>query len=49
MEVSGHLDALVALSSGKKPIGWVGPRAGLDTMLKRKIPSPMSGLEPPII
>jgi hypothetical protein len=26
--------------------GWVGPRAGLDTMSKRKIPSPRQELNP---
>jgi hypothetical protein len=25
------------------------PRAGLDSVMKRKIPSPLPGLEPPII
>jgi hypothetical protein len=27
----------------------VGSRAGLDAVVKRKIPSPLQGLEPPII
>jgi hypothetical protein len=27
----------------------VGPRAGLDAVVKRKIHSPLPGLEPPII
>jgi hypothetical protein len=26
--------------------GWVGPRAGLDTEARGKIPSPLSGIEP---
>jgi hypothetical protein len=26
--------------------GWVGPRAGLDTLSKRKLPSPRPGYEP---
>jgi len=29
--------------------GWLGPRTALDIMVKRKIPNPMPGLEPPII
>jgi hypothetical protein len=46
MEVSGQLHAPAALSSGKDPRylldrgGWVGPRAVLDTVVKRKISSP---------
>jgi hypothetical protein len=39
--------AMAALSPGKDPPpgthwigGWVGPRATLDTVVKRKIPSP---------
>jgi len=37
MEVSGQLHAPAALL----PVigGWVGPRAGLDTVSKREIPS----------
>jgi hypothetical protein len=27
--------------------GWLGPRAGLDTMVKRKIPSPCQDSNPP--
>jgi hypothetical protein len=26
--------------------GWVGPRAGLDTEVKRQILSPLPGIEP---
>jgi hypothetical protein len=46
MEVSGQLHAPAALPPGKEPlvpimIGvWVGPRAVLDMVVKRKIPSP---------
>jgi len=46
MEVSGQLHAPAALSPreiapGTHWIGrWVGPRAGLDVVVKRKIPSP---------
>jgi len=46
MEVSGQLHATAALLPGKDPAGtrwiggWVDPRAGLDTVAKRKIPSP---------
>jgi hypothetical protein len=29
--------------------GWVGPRAGLDAVVKGKIPSPCRDSEPPII
>jgi hypothetical protein len=29
--------------------GWVGPRAGLDAVVKRKIPYPLPGLKPLII
>jgi hypothetical protein len=36
MEVSGQLHALAALPPGKGPLG---PRAVVDTVLKRKIPS----------
>jgi hypothetical protein len=45
MEVSGQLHAPVALHPRKEPllrIGyqvWVGPRAVLDAVVKRKIPS----------
>jgi hypothetical protein len=46
MEVSGELHAPAALTPGEEPPGtnwiggWVGPRAVLDAVLKRKIPSP---------
>jgi hypothetical protein len=45
MEVSGQLYALAALPPRKRAPGtywiggWVGPRAGLDAVSKRKIPS----------
>jgi hypothetical protein len=45
MEVSGQVHAPAALTPGKEPLGthwvggWVGPRAVLDTVVKRKIPS----------
>jgi hypothetical protein len=45
MEVSGQLHASAALPPWKEPPGthwiggWVGPRAVLDAMVKRKIPS----------
>jgi hypothetical protein len=44
MEVSGQLHAPAALPPGENPStrwigGWVGPRAVLDTVVKRKIPS----------
>jgi hypothetical protein len=29
--------------------GWVGSRAGLDAVVKRKIPSPLPGIEPTIL
>jgi hypothetical protein len=46
MEVSGQLLDPAALPPGKEPFdthwagGWVEPRACLDTVVKRKIPSP---------
>jgi hypothetical protein len=45
MEVSGLLHASAALCPGKKPLapwigGWVGPRASLDVLEKRKIVYP---------
>jgi hypothetical protein len=51
MEVSGQPHASVALARGKSHLvsigsgGWVGLRAGLDTMEKRKILS-LPGNEP---
>jgi hypothetical protein len=57
MEVSGQLHAPAALPPGKEPPGthwkggWVGPRAVLDAVVKRKIPSPrrVSNLRTPIV
>jgi hypothetical protein len=45
MEVSGQLHASAALAPEEKTGihwmgGWVGPRAGMDAVVKRKIPSP---------
>jgi hypothetical protein len=46
MEVSGQLHTPATLPPGKEPPGthwiggWVGPRAVLDAVVKRKIPSP---------
>jgi hypothetical protein len=45
MDVSGQLHTPAALPPGKEPDthrigGWVGPRAILDAVVKRKIPSP---------
>jgi hypothetical protein len=45
MQVSGQLHTPAALPSGRSPGthwigGWVGPRAGLDAVVKRKIPTP---------
>jgi hypothetical protein len=46
MEVSGQLHAPAALPPGKEPLvqhwtgGWMGPRAVVDAVVKRKIPSP---------
>jgi hypothetical protein len=54
MEVSGQLHALAALPPTETalgthwPGGWVCPRAGLDAVVKRIIPS-LPGLEPLII
>jgi hypothetical protein len=42
MEVSDQLHAPAALPPGKQLLvagGWVGPRAVLDAVVKRKIPS----------
>jgi hypothetical protein len=42
MEVSGQIHAPAALPPGKEPWigGWVSPRAVMDAVVKRKIPSP---------
>jgi hypothetical protein len=54
MEVSGQLHARAALLLGKVPPGthwiggWVGPRAVLDAVVKRKIPSPSRESNPTI-
>jgi hypothetical protein len=45
MEVSSQLYAPAALPTGKEPLvshwigGWVGPRAVMNAVVKRKIPS----------
>jgi hypothetical protein len=57
MEVSGHIHAPAALSPGQQrryPFdmiwGWVGPRAGLDAVAKRKMPiSAPAGNRTPIV
>jgi hypothetical protein len=52
MEASGQFHAPAALSPRERAPGthwiegWVGPRAILDTMAKRKIPSPRRELNP---
>jgi len=52
MEVSGQLHAPAALLPGKEPPGthwiggWLGLRAGLDAVVKRKYPSPYRDLTP---
>jgi hypothetical protein len=52
MEVSGQLHAPAALpprerTPGTHSIGgWMGLRAGLDTVVKRKIPSPRQESNP---
>jgi hypothetical protein len=52
MEVSGQLHAPAALPSNEMAPytywigGCVGPGAVLDTMVKREIPSPLSGIKP---
>jgi len=41
MEVRNHLHTPATLPPGTHWIGgWVGSRAGLDVVVKRKIPSP---------
>jgi hypothetical protein len=47
----GQLHAAAALPQGKRPChhyigGFVGPRAVMDAVVKRKIPSPPPGIEP---
>jgi hypothetical protein len=55
MEVSGQLHNPAASPPRKQPPGthwigsWVGPRAGLDMVVKSKIPRPCWDLNPPII
>jgi hypothetical protein len=51
MEVRGQLHALATSPPGKEPWyhwigGWVSPRAILDAVVKRKIPSPCRELNP---
>jgi hypothetical protein len=51
MEVSGQLHAPAFLPHGKNPGtyligGWVGFRAVLDTVVKRKTPSPCRESKP---
>jgi hypothetical protein len=51
MEVSGQLHTPAALPPGRAPStnwigGWVGPRAVLDAVVKRKIPSPRRETKP---
>jgi hypothetical protein len=52
MEVNEQLHAPAALLSGERSLGthwiggWVGPRAGLDTVVKRKILSPCQESNP---
>jgi hypothetical protein len=51
MEVSGQLHAPAALPQGKIHgthwiRGWLGPRAVLDAVVKRKIPSPRRESKP---
>jgi hypothetical protein len=54
MEVGGQLPALVALPlqiEAQLPIwirGWVGPRASVDMVVKRRIPAPASNQTPVI-
>jgi hypothetical protein len=50
MEASGQFHVPAALPPEKEPLvthwigGWVGPRAGLDAVMKRKIPNPCRDL-----
>jgi hypothetical protein len=51
MEVSGQLHEQAALPPAKAPDthwigGWVGPRAVLEVVVKRKIPSPRQESNP---
>jgi hypothetical protein len=49
MEACGQLHASAALPPGKEPavaIICVGPRAGMDAVAKRKIPSPSGNRTP---
>jgi hypothetical protein len=45
---SGHFTPRERAPSSYWIGGWVSPRAGLDTVLKRKIPSPL-GVQTPIV
>jgi hypothetical protein len=55
MEVTGQLHAPVALYPGKEPLGtrliggWVGLRAGLDAVARRKIAGPCWELNPSLV
>jgi hypothetical protein len=54
MEVSGQLHSPAAYTRERAPAihwieGWVRPRAGLDAVVRRKIPSPYRDSNPPII
>jgi hypothetical protein len=55
MDVSGQLHAPAALPSEKESLvphclgDWVGPRAVLDWVVKRKIPSPRRESKPRIV
>jgi len=52
MEVSGQLHVLDALPQERAPpyplyiVGWVSTRAGLDAVVRRKIPIPFSETNP---
>jgi hypothetical protein len=53
MEVSGQVHTPAALSQGRAPSshwigGWVGPRAVLDAVVKRKIPIPRRESNPSV-
>jgi len=44
MGANGHLHASAALPPGQKPVvptggGWIGPRACLDVMARRRTPA----------